>query len=391
MSTIVNNPVTATFTVNGYNLTENVNLSIAGDNVFSLDITSISLAQLENGVTVTVTYNPTSPGNNEANITLSSEGAENVTVKLNGIAELETYAPEMLEATNITSTSFKAVWTDETPAENVESYTLYVSAEPFLPPVALLDTTDWTSGNPVVPEGWTAYNLNPYSSNNACYLSSNGYVQSRTYDLTGYDKVTVLVYAERYNSGSSLTVSTSVDTKTVTLTSSTFEWCTFVLNCASSDYVKLTSSGLPDLRYMKVYAGDLTEAQQLKASETGDEFTRTITGITDKNYTVKNLAENGHFYFYVVANYIDGGVCNSNTMEVTLFEDTPAFLRGDVNGNNNVDMDDLTALINYLLDDTTVINQNGAASCNNADDLTNVDMDDLTALINYLLTGQWAD
>lgn len=388
MSTIVNNPVTATFTVNGYNLTENVNLSIAGDNVFSLDITSISLAQLENGVTVTVTYNPTSAGNNEANITLSSEGAESVTVKLNGIAELETYAPEMLEATNITSTSFKAVWTDETPAENVESYTLYVSAEPFLPPVALLDTTDWTSGNPVVPEGWTAYNLNPYSSNNACYLSSNGYVQSRTYDLTGYDKVTVLVYAERYNSGSSLTVSTSVDTKTVTLTSSTFEWCTFVLNCASSDYVKLTSSGLPDLRYMKVYAGDLTEAQQLKASETGDATTRTITGITDKNYTVKNLAENGHFYFYVVANYIDGGVCNSNTMEVTLFDSTPAFMRGDVNGDENVDMDDLALLINYLLDESTPINEMGAATCNDADSDT-INMDDLAALINYLLTDMW--
>ena len=391
MSTIVDNPVTATFTVNGYNLTENVNLTISGDNAFSMDITNITLAQLENAVTVTVTYNPSSPGNHEATVTLSSEGAENVTVKLNGIAELETYAPEMLEATNITSTSFKAVWTDETPAENVESYTLYVSAEPFLPAVALLDSIDWSPGIAFVPEGWTAQGLNDYSYNNACYLSNSGYVQSKTYDLTGYDKVTVMVYSSPYGSGNSLTVATSVQTKTVNLPSNTqFNWYTFVLDCASSDYVKLTSSGLPDLRYMKVYAGDLTEAQQLRATETGDENSRIITGITDKNYTVRNLTENGHYYFYVVANYTDGGVCNSNTQEVTLFGSAPAFMRGDVDGNEDVNMDDLTALINYLLDGNTVINNAGAASCSDIDD-TEVNMDDLTALINYLLTNQWDD
>ena len=390
MSTIVDNPVTATFTVNGYNLTEGVNLTLTGDNVFSLGITTLSIEQVENGVDVTVTYNPTTPGNHEATVTLTSEGAENVTVKLNGIAELETYAPEMLEATNITSTSFKAVWTDETPAENVESYTLYVSAEPFLPAVALLDSIDWSPGIAYVPEGWTAQGLNDYSYNNACYLSNSGYVQSRTYDLTGYDKVTVMVYAERYNTGNTITVSTSVDTKTLSLTSSSFTWYTFVLNCASSDYVKMTASGLPDLRYMKVYAGDLTEAQQLRATETGDEFSRIITGITDKNYTVRNLAENGHYYFYVVANYIDGGTGDSNTQEVTLFGSAPAFERGNVDGIGGVDMDDLAALINYLLDDNSPINELGAASCSDIND-TVVDMDDLAALINFLLTNQWPD
>ena len=54
-------------------------------------------------------------------------------------------------------------------------------------------------------------------------------------------------------------------------------------------------------------------------------------------------------------------------------------------------MDDLTALINYLLDNTTVINNVNAASCDNADDDTVIDMDDLTALINYLLTNEWPD
>ncbi|MBO4803804.1 MAG: C10 family peptidase [Muribaculaceae bacterium] len=387
MNTIVGNPVTETFTVKGYNLTGDVNLTVTGGNAFSLSTTSISAAQAQaqGGVTVTVTYNPVNPGSHEATVMLTSEGAENVNVKINGTADLETYDPVMLEAGNITSTSFKATWTDETPAENVESYTLYVSAEPFLPPFALLDTTDWTSNNNV-PAGWTASGLNYYGSNNACYLSSygNSYVKSKTYDLTGYDKVTVMVYTEPYGNSNTMTVATSVDSKTINLSGSSFYWVTFVLNCASSDYVKLTTTGLPDMRYMKVYAGDLSAAMQIKASETGDENYRMITGITGKSYTVTNLAENGHFYFYVVANYTDGGACDSNTEEVTLFAGTSNI--GDVNGNGSIDISDATLLIDYLLNgDSTGINMENA-DCNQNGV---VDISDVTTLINYLLNGVW--
>ena len=60
-----------------------------------------------------------------------------------------------------------------------------------------------------------------------------------------------------------------------------------------------------------------------------------------------------------------------------------------MNGVGGVDMDDLTALINYLLtSDATGINLANAACCSSPDSTT-VDMDDLTALINYLLTSTW--
>ena len=385
MSTIVGNPVTATFTVNGYNLTAGVNLAISGDNAFSLSTTSISAAQAADGVTVTVTYNPAAVGDHEATITLTSTDAPDVTVKLNGNADLETYDPVMLEATNITSTSFKATWTDETPAENVESYTLYVSAEPFLPPVALLDTTDWTSNNNV-PAGWTAQGLTYFSSNNACYLSSSygdSYVKSKTYDLNGYDKVTVMVYTEPYGSSNTMTVATSVDSKTINLTGSSFYWVTFVLDCASSDYVKLTSTGLPDMRYMKVYAGDLTAAKGIKASETGDENYRVITGITSKNYTVSNLTENGSFYFYVMANYIDGGTGDSNVEEVTLFQSSHGYEVGDVDHDGAISIADVTALIDYLLGG----NNDACDICADVDGDNSVNISDVTALIDMLLSG----
>ena len=381
MYTTLGTPVTETFTVKGYNLTAGVNLTLSGDNAFSLSTNSISMDQALNEVTVTVTYNPTVIGSNEATVTLTSTDAPDVTLKINAQADLETYAPVMLEASNITSTSFKATWTDETPAENVESYTLYVSAEPFLPPVALLDTTDWTSNNNV-PAGWTASGLNYYGNNNACYLSSYGdsYVKSKTYDLTGYDKVTVMVYTEPYGSSNTMTVATSVDSKTKTLSGSSFAWQTFVLDCANSDYVKLTTTGLPDMRYMKVYAGDLT-AVQLKASETGDETYRVITGIKGKNYTVTGLTENGTFYFYVMANYTDGNAANSNTLEVTLFDNGHPYQIGDVNHDNAITIDDVTALIDYLLD-----GNNGACEiCADINQDGNVTIDDVTSLIDLLL------
>ena len=383
MHTIVGNPVTETITVKGYNLTSGVNLALSGDNAFSLSTTSISAAQAANGVTVTVTYNPAAVGAHEATITLTSNGAPDVTVKLNGTADLETYEPVMLEASNITSTSFKATWTDETPAENVESYTLYVSAEPFKPAVALLDTTDWTSNNNV-PAGWTAEGLNYYGTNSACYLSSSygdSYVKSKTYDLNGYDKVTVMVYTEPYGSNNTMTVSTSVDSKTINLQGSSFYWVTFVLNCASSDYVKLTSTGLPDMRYMKVYAGDLTAAKGIKASETGDETYRVITGITGKSYTVTNLTENGSFYFYVMANYIDGGTGDSNVEEVTLFQSSHGYEVGDVNHDGSVSIKDVTNLIDYLLGSGDI-----CMICADVNEDSSISIADVTALIDKLLS-----
>ena len=382
MNTIVGNPVTETFTVKGYNLTADVNLTLDGDNAFSLSTNSIGVSQAPDGVTVTVTYNPATVGDNEAIVTLTSTDAPDVTVKLNGTADLETYDPVMLEASNITSTSFKATWTDETPAENVESYTLYVSNEPFKPAVALLDTTDWTSG-PTLPDGWTAESLNPYSYNSACYLSSSGYVQSKTYDLSGYDKVTVMVYSEPYNNNNTMTVATSVDSKTISLPSgASFAWYTFVLNCASSDYVKLTTSGMPDMRYMKVYAGDLTASMQLKASETGDETYRVITGITGKSYTVTNLTENGSFYFYVVANYTNGAVGNSNIEEVTLFESDHSYEIGDVNHDGSVNISDVTTLIDYLLGEGDV-----CAICADVNGDEKITIADVTDLIDILLSA----
>ena len=64
----------------------------------------------------------------------------------------------------------------------------------------------------------------------------------------------------------------------------------------------------------------------------------------------------------------------------------PEFIRGDVNNDGEVNISDVTALINYLLThDTTGVNTD-AANCNQDGEVT---IGDVTALINYLLTKSW--
>jgi hypothetical protein len=63
-----------------------------------------------------------------------------------------------------------------------------------------------------------------------------------------------------------------------------------------------------------------------------------------------------------------------------------SFQRGDVNGDGQVKIGDVTTLINYLLSgDASGINLQ-AADC---DQNGQVKIGDVTALINYLLSGTW--
>ena len=78
---------------------------------------------------------------------------------------------------------------------------------------------------------------------------------------------------------------------------------------------------------------------------------------------------------------------NAQTKEVTFTATKQTGKVGDITGEGDVNMDDLTALINYLLTNNGEgLNLDNAAACDGAE---GVNMDDLTALINYLLTGNW--
>ncbi|MCR5135150.1 MAG: choice-of-anchor D domain-containing protein [Clostridiales bacterium] len=106
------------------------------------------------------------------------------------------------------------------------------------------------------------------------------------------------------------------------------------------------------------------------------------------SYYGKTMGYNASLTFY--------GNSNSSTMANFLpmatfgyvKEDTPEpqGIRGDVNNDTFVTIDDVTALINYLLTDVADGLNLQNANCNQDEAIT---IDDVTKLINFLLTDQW--
>ncbi len=383
---------TATLDVTGANLTGDITVALTdADGVFSVDVNTIALADANNA-TVTVTYAPQAVGTNTATITLSSADAPDVTVTLNGTATaapLVVYDPVMLPANEeaITATSFRADWTDQTAAENVVSYTLDVKEKGAGGLIAEADWSDVPStgyADAYLPEGWTVGPYSIYNEGGSISITGDSYIRTNTLDLSGFDKVTVVFGAKAYYgwTTSDLTVKTSIDSESFQLSnSSEFAEFTAVLDCTDSEQIEFYADRYyPQLKYVKIYAGDMS-APALRATVTGDASHYVITGITEKSYTVTGLNENSTYTFKVKALYTDNNESNwSNTEEVTL--GASAAIPGDVNGDELVNVADVTFLIDYLLAGGEI---DMIAADFNGDSQVNVS--DVTSLIDFLLTG----
>lgn len=83
------------FNVKGTNLNGNITLTLNDPNgVFSLNSTTVTQTQAASGKDITVTFNPKAAANYQATVTLTSTGAESVTVTLTGAGKVHT--PEMI-------------------------------------------------------------------------------------------------------------------------------------------------------------------------------------------------------------------------------------------------------------------------------------------------------
>jgi len=393
MNTYAEKTSTATFTVTGQQLTSAVTLTLNDESgYFSIDANSVAVSDLEQGKVITVTYAPQTVGTHTATITLTNAAAEEKSVVLNGTAILETYDPYLLPANNafIGNTEFRAEWTDETPAKNLESYMLEVSLHPA---VELLDSLDGKNysgsySNVTLTEPWGGTNVrggrnsiyfnNSYSSpGNITYTIPEGYTNEVfTFEIT---TVTGTFGSGNYTVGSEQTEATGHNfTK-----GETFTW---LVTGSEGEKITLTSTESyysPEMSKVRVYIGDISELNTLKATEEGDANYRLITGITDKFYTVKNLTEDASFYYRVKAFYIDGAESDwSNTQKVILSGTAHDYARGDLNHDGKVNIDDLTELIDSLLGGNEV-----CAICADLDNDGKVNIDDVTSLIDLLLTG----
>ena len=407
-TTTVGTPVTQSFTVTGANLNGAVSLSVNGTG-FTINKTNITKSAAASGATVEVTYTPTALGIHTGTVTLTSTGAETVTVALNGQANIVKYAPVMLPANEdyITLTSFRADWTDQTPDENVASYTLYVN-QGGLEEAEVVATADFTSfaasgqqTTPVsnldtycTPSGWTG-TVYPGQGGVKLGYSSSNYVGTLTTPALDFSKsggkLTITFTANSYAGGggggsstlASLVIQTGDHTYTQALTSTAATY-TVVLDCDALEgqTVSFTSANNRVLmRSINITTTDVTAPTLNDLSEEGDATYRIITGITDKFYTVENLTAEGTFLYKVKALYIDGTESDwSNIEEVTLFQNGHGYALGDVNHDGAVNIADVTALIDNLLGTGEVCEICADVKADGA-----INIADVTALIDLLL------
>ena len=392
-----NSTSSSKFTLNGRNLEGNVTITLNDENgVFSIDqntLTPDADGKVNN--TIHVTYAPKTEGEYTATITCSAPGVDDIVITLHGASDYELYRPVMSQADEqyITSNSFRAEWTDNTPAENVSSYTLEVKVKPD---VTLLTEGDW-SGVPkdntniaanaadYLPDGWTFTGSNLYLDGGFLSPGRNSVIMVNC-DLAGYTKLSIIVKAKAYTKGSNTTldIATDQESKTITLAKEV-ETYLVVLEVGDHGFVKFTSGYYPEIQSIKIYGGEITDPEPfaLRASQTGDAEYRLIEGITpDKFYTVVGLLPATSYLYRVKSLYVNGTESKwSNIKEVITAAGEG--VRGDVDGNGTVTIDDVTLLIDTLLKG----NDAGNAADVNLDG--EVSIDDVTALIDYLLKGNW--
>ncbi len=398
MECFKNNTATSKFTLTGRNLEGNVTLALNDENgVFSIDGTSFAPnAEGKISQEVTVTYAPKTEGEYTATITVSTPGVEDFVITLHGASDYELYRPVMLAADDqyVTANSFRAEWTDNTPAENVTSYTLEVKVKPD---VNLLTEADWSDvpkenvnhasdAANYMPEGWTFTGNNLYLDGGFLSPGRNSVIKVNT-DLVGYSKISVIINAKAYTKGSNttLTVATDLESKDLILAKE-LDTYLVVLEVGDHGYIQFTTGYYPELQSIKIYGGEITDPEPFafrSPSETGDAQYRLIEGITpDKFYTVTGLLPATSYLYRVKSYYVNGTESTWSSMKEVILKAGEG-LRGDVDGDGKVNIDDLTMLIDCLLaNDTT----HPAAD---VDGNGKMNIDDLTVLIDYLLSGNW--
>jgi len=320
--------------------------------------------------------------------------------------ELDKRVPVMynVDTTAVTSSAFRAEWS---PAGDVSSYSLKVNriAAPGEDLTTLLMTENFSNvaavsdGNIDISSSLDSYSDNPGWTGYKVYLAANQSLKIGTSTAVGYlvspelelgSTVTVVFNAKNWigaagSDNSSVIVSCGNVSKTITLSDTPTDYTVVLTGCTEKN-VKLSMTAIKKRFYVSsvsIYNGDLTaKAPRRQVVEEGDSTWRMISGITDTCYTVRNL--DGGIYEYIVkAIYTDGTESVwSNIQHVTLGGGGDEPLIGDVNGDGEVNISDVTTLIDYLLGREGEGFDREAADLNHDDE---INISDVTELIDLLL------
>ena len=313
--------------------------------------------------------------------------------------------PVMLsvDETAVETNAFRADWTS---GGDVSSYTLKVSrhqesgatllmSENFSKVNAYADgytdvgeSLDDYTDNP----GWTGFKVYPAAGKSLKVGTSSaiGYLISPELQLSS--TVTVVFNAKNWiasngtSDKSSIIVSCGEASQTVALTDEPEDY-TVVLNGCTAQNVKLAMSANKKRSYIysvDIYNGDLTaKAPRRQVIEEGDSTWRMVSGIADTCYTVRAL-DGGIYEYMVKAIYTDGTESVwSNIQQVTLVGGGDLPLVGDVNGDGEVNIGDISAIIDYILGTATDSFNTEAADVNLDGE---INIADVAAIVDMLLS-----
>lgn len=166
-------------TVTANNLTEGI--AVSGDTVpFSVTPTSLGIE----GGDITITYEPTTVGTHMSSITLSSAGANDITIPLNGTASLGSVTATA--ATNVASNSFTANWDAVAGAESyeIDAYTVEETIGGFATDLFISEYVEGTSNNKYI-EIYNGTGTTVDLSNYKVVLHANGSTASTNTQVLG--------------------------------------------------------------------------------------------------------------------------------------------------------------------------------------------------------------
>ena len=372
--------VNKSFRLYGEFITGDVTLT-SDNQMFTVSPSTIPAATFDENsyVTVTVTYAPTAAGSHNGNITISSPGAENVTVALTGTSTVNNVAPHATDATGITGTSFTANWE---PCPFATSYTLRINTaieaspfftETFAKCVNESSTNIASSVNNYTDNaGWSAsYVYQAVGGLRLGATSYNGVLQTPAVDLTSSaGKVSVKFTARAYDADVDcpLTVSCGESAETITIPTSNEGSYIVVLDCAQAAGQKIRFATTIKKKRVVITGVEIYDVDLTDTSLAGEPIM--INGITSNQYKVTGLLPETTYNYDVMAFYGTNASDWSNMIEVTTLAGGAA-IPGDVNGDGNVSSADVTALYSFLLsgDMSNIVNgdQNGDGTITSSD------------------------
>ncbi len=379
-------------TVRGILLSDDITLVLNDNNgVYSIDRDRITGDNINRTNRINLTFSPKVVGNYNATLTISSNGAEDVVINLNGVCLLETHDPYSLEAFGTEDNHYTIQWKDNPPGRNVSGYELNYAPIPFYElrmsenfdnnPNEGTSTTDYSSKLDEITElpGWTGSKV--YRSGSDLILGtskSKGWLETPALDMfNNQGKVTVKVTVKSSGTTPSalFNVSSGSSDTTFTITNNDSTYVV-LLSCPASGEAKIRFNSFTGKRVticdVAIYAGD-------DYSPVDESLITSINGITEKSYQFDNLSP-GFYALRVQTHYNNGDVSQwtpwlplivewnrfdtnrdgeiniadiNQVMDVIFMEHIyPSFLNAnDVNRDGEINLSDINMIIDKILSD----------------------------------------